>query len=215
MKMRYTIIGLVSISIFITSSFNHKSQAEEIKPTKAPIINEVQKHNIKYIDKTKECNNYSDRKDNQILMIVDHITTGSAKSTTDWFLNGKSEASAHYLVCKNGDVIQFVNDENVAWHCGIKKDIIKKGMPYTSNEFVKRKNINPNLYTIGIEHESEGEELTEKQYESTLELHKKLIKKYNIKLDKIIGHCEIDNKERKFDPGNNFPWGRLMDDLKK
>lgn len=81
--------------------------------------------------------------------IVIHITDGSKESVKSWFLNPKSQVSAHYLVCKNGDVIQFVEEKDTAWHCGKiqnpKWELLKP-------------NLNPNLYTIGIEFEGKDNE---------------------------------------------------------
>ena len=79
---------------------------------------------------------------------------------------------------------------------------------------------NPNRYTISIEHEGYGSNggdgnLTEQQYQATLRLHRQLINKWNIPIDRnhIIGHFEIDKINRPNCPGKAFPWDRLMKDL--
>ena len=32
--------------------------------------------------------------------------------------NPKSKVSCHYLISRNGSVIQMVNEKNIAWHAG-------------------------------------------------------------------------------------------------
>lgn len=152
--------------------------------------------------------NYSTgRKCKSIIAIVDHITAGLMPGTLSWLCNPSAQASSHYLVCKDGQIYQLVEDENTAWHAGIVND----------PDWSLYDGTNPNRYTIGIEHEClEGGELTEAQYQSTFWLHKYLIDKWNIPADTdhIIGHYRIDSINRPNDPGPDFPWQRLFTDLK-
>lgn len=146
------------------------------------------------------------RKSRKILAIVNHITAGLMPGTLSWLRNPAAKASAHYLVSKNGEVFQLVKDEDTAWHAGIVK---QPDWPLYDGS-------NPNFYTLGIEHEAlAGEGLTEKQYQASLWLHRQLLKKWGIKLDRehIIGHYRIDGIDRKNDPGAAFPWDKLFQDL--
>ena len=144
----------------------------------------------------------------KILGICNHITAGTSSSALNWFNNPKAQASCTYLVCKNGNIIQIVEDHNTAWCQGI----INKP---TSKLYHDMGRINPNSYLIGIEHEGTDGTLTESQYQATLWLHKHLISKYNIPISRynIIGHYELDSVSRSGCPGKNFPWSRLMADL--
>jgi N-acetyl-anhydromuramyl-L-alanine amidase AmpD/exopolysaccharide biosynthesis protein len=164
---------------------------------------------IDIIDLTAKCKNWSSRKGHNILAIVNHITAGSRDSAIAWFANTLSQASSHYIVDTDGKIYQMVNEENKAWHAGI--------VDHPSNKFViANMPLNPNLYTIGIEHVNfGGGALTEPQYQATLELQKSLISKYNIPIDRdhILGHYEIDSINRPYCPGKFFPWNRLMNDL--
>lgn len=151
--------------------------------------------------------NYSRGRGNRnIIGIIDHITAGSFPGCLNWMCNMAAQASAHYLVTRSGDIYQMVRESDTAWHAGnVNKPTWKL---YDGT--------NPNRYTLGIEHENiSGGELTEAQYQATLELHKQLCEKYSIPLDRlhIIGHYETDSVNRKNDPGDLFPWKRLMNDL--
>lgn len=147
------------------------------------------------------------RNGRKIIAIVNHITAGTFPGCLSWMRNPQAKASAHYLVTRQGKVYQIVGDEDTSWHAGAVNKPSWKLYDGT----------NPNRYTIGIEHEClSGGLLTEAQYKATVELHKMLIAKYNIPIDKdhIIGHYRIDSVNRPNCPGPSFPWDRLFSDLK-
>lgn len=134
-------------------------------------------------------NFWKGRKNYKPEAIVLHITTGSIQSCDSWFNNPKSQVSAHYCVGKNGEIHQYVAEENTAWHAGIVYN--------PSWQFLKQ-NINPNLYTLGIEHEGkEYDTWPKEQKEKSALLIKELCGKWNIQLDRyhIIGHYEITAKK--------------------
>lgn len=146
------------------------------------------------------------RKGRKIIAIVDHITAGLYPGCLNWMCNPAAKASAHYLVTKAGQIFQLVQDEDTAWHAGY---VAKPTWPLYDGT-------NPNYYTLGIEHEAlAGEGLTGPQYVSTLWLHRQLIQKWNIPVDRdhIIGHYRIDGVNRANDPGSKFPWDNLFSDL--
>lgn len=91
----------------------------------------------------------------------------------------------HYLITKEGDIIQLVNENDVAWHAGVSR------IPYTN-----RTNIN--TCSIGIEiinTKTTGPNI--KQYASLILLTKDICSRYNIQY--ILGHKDIA-PNRKDDP---------------
>src|SRR5258708_2913484 len=89
--------------------------------------------------------------------IVIHIMEGTLSGTDSWFQNAASSVSAHFGIGMNGEVHQYVDTENSAWHAGrVNAPSWKliKPSPLFAGNF-----INTNYYTIGIEHE--GKEDTE------------------------------------------------------
>jgi N-acetyl-anhydromuramyl-L-alanine amidase AmpD len=145
------------------------------------------------------------------IIIVDHITAGSYPGCLSWMQNPDSEGSAHFLVTKKGLVFQLVDENNTAWANGyiegatVDLDLVYQG-------------INPNLYSLSIEHEGQpGDVMLEEQYQATLWLHKYLIKKWNIQIDNnhIIGHYRLDSVDRPNCPGSGFPWEKLFNDLEE
>ncbi|MDD2402029.1 MAG: N-acetylmuramoyl-L-alanine amidase [Clostridia bacterium] len=149
------------------------------------------------------------RRGNKVIAIVDHIMEGTLVGTDAWFNSIESEASAHFGIGKSGEIHQYVDLNNVAWHTG------KVSNPSWA---LLIKGLNPNYYTIGIEHEGySGEDLTENQFQATLELHRILIKKFNLEVNKetIIGHFRIDSVNKYKCPGVGFPWKRLFNELQQ
>ena len=145
------------------------------------------------------------------IAIVSHQTAGRYPGCKSWMMNPKAQASAHYLINRAGEIFQLVKEKDTAWHVGIAN----------KPTWTLYNGINPNYYTLGIEHECYPDvggdgNLTELQYQATLFLHKQLIEKYNIPIDRehLIGHYQIDSVNRSNCPGKNFPWSRLISDLK-
>lgn len=153
-------------------------------------------------------------------VIVNHISEGSAESCISWFTTPNNrESSAHFLVSKSGEVFQFVEIEDKAWANGV----VKK--PHPDSILNKRFGVNPNWYTVSIEHEgvfaeTKGE-LTKAQLEATILLHKYIIEyirnKWKIDMPisnkHIIGHNVIDSVTRGDCPGKLFPFNVIISTL--
>ena len=102
------------------------------------------------------------------------------------------EVSAHFLIRRTGEITQFVNCNERAWHAGV-------------SEFKGRTGCND--FSIGIELEgSDHCEYENEQYKSLLELTRAIMNSYpQITEDRITGHCHIA-PVRKTDPGPYFDW---------
>ena len=135
----------------------------------------------------------------QIKFIIFHYTGMKSESDAiNKLIKIQSEVSSHYLIKKNGEILNMVPDLYIAWHAG--KSSWKN---YTS--------LNTN--SIGIEitnpgHEFGYKKFSKKQISSLLKLSKLLIKKYKISSKNILGHSDIA-PDRKKDPGEKFPWEYL------
>ena len=172
---------------------------------------------IKFIG--NEHTNYSSRKGYAPLVIVDHITQGSKESCISWFTSpNNKQSSAHFLVAKDGEIYQFVHIEDMAWSNGLKREDFSR----SKVSIVYEKNINPNLYSVSIEHEGVYEEtkgkLTEEQLKSTIWLHEYIIdyvkEKFNVNIpadrNHILGHFEIDPIRKPFCPGELYPFKEII-----
>src|SRR3990167_6379996 len=99
--------------------------------------------------------NYSDSGFPAILGICIHIAEGSKNAVIQTFLNPNNRVSSHYLVFKNGDLIQFVEEQYDVWAQGYKDRPVAKLV-------LDNININPNEYLVSIEFEGYGnQDITE------------------------------------------------------
>ena len=142
--------------------------------------------------------NYSKKtrsKTNIRFLILHYTGMQSARVSLNRLKNPKSKVSCHYFIERNGKVCRMVEDNKTAWHAGQSK--------------WKHFN-NLNKYSIGIEIQNKGhyinyQNFTKKQIFSLIQLIKKLLKKYKIKKENVLGHSDVAPL-RKLDPGEKFPW---------
>jgi AmpD protein len=105
--------------------------------------------------------------------------------------------SSHFLVRRDGRVIQFVPANKRAWHAGVS---------------TWRGRSRCNDFSLGIELEgSDFEPFTERQYAALARLTRCLKRIYPIA--EIVGHSDIA-PGRKTDPGPFFDWARFAAQLK-
>lgn len=152
--------------------------------------------------------------------IVNHISAGTMGSMDNWFTSSGNEvSSAHFGVAKDGRIHQYVKIERMAWANGLRMDNLRAA----TAPIVFDKKINPNLYSVSIEHEGTDGDLTEEQFQSSVWLHRyirdyvKQIWGYEIPFDDyhVIGHFQIDKINKPNCPGPKFPWARLYTELTK
>jgi len=126
--------------------------------------------NIEYI----ESKNYFSRDGYKPEFIVIHIMQGTMAGTISWFKNPASEVSAHYLVGKDGRVVQMIKDTDAAWHAGRINNPSEKAKRVLKTNLLGGY-VNPNKYSLGIECEGKtGDVWTESQINSLVELIKML-----------------------------------------
>jgi AmpD protein len=96
------------------------------------------------------------------------------------------------LIARDGDVLQFVNFKDRAWHAGVSC-------------FEGRENCND--FSIGIEMEGTDDiPYTYQQYQVLASVANSLIEAYpQINRSSIVGHVDIA-PGRKTDPGESFNW---------
>ena len=103
------------------------------------------------------------------------------------------KVSAHFLVRRDGSVVQFVPPERRAWHAGV-------------SSWRGRERCND--FSIGIELEgAEDEAFPDLQYESLIVLMRDLQSRLPIR--DIAAHSDVA-PGRKTDPGARFEWARLL-----
>jgi hypothetical protein len=118
-----------------------------------------------------------------IRQIVIHITDGASQidGTIGWFQNPNQRnarsqpihVSAHYVVGRDGEVVQMVRDNDIAWHANAA-----------------------NAHSIGIEHvaNTRGLRPTDDEYRGSAALVAWLCAQHGVPMDRahILGHSEAD-----------------------
>ncbi len=151
----------------------------------------------------KSSNFWVGRKGYRPEAVVIHIMDGTLPGTDSWFANPTSQVSAHYGIGKGGEVHQYVQENDAAWHAGRVDAPVWK---------LIRPNVNPNLYTIGIEHEGKPDEgWTETMKQSSATLIREICQRWHIPIDRdhIVGHFEIFSKKPNCPATNK----RILDEL--
>jgi N-acetylmuramoyl-L-alanine amidase len=152
-------------------------------------------------------NFFKGRKSYKPEAIVVHIMQGTLYGTDSWFQSPVSKTSAHYGIGKKGEVHQYVNENDAAFHVGRVNAPTWSLIKQADNGLY----INPDYYTIGIEHEGDvNTDWTEEMYQTSANLIKAISLRWNIPVDRqhVIGHHEIYSLKKC--PGNVVDINRLI-----
>jgi N-acetylmuramoyl-L-alanine amidase len=155
----------------------------------------------------------SANQDSRAQYLVIHFTAEGFESALSTLTKGNGTVSSHYLVRDDPPTVYKLVDENRrAWHAGASS---WKGQTQL------------NAASIGIEIVNRGDAIPgndwkdigalrftpypEPQIEAVLALVRDIVKRHQIRPDRVIGHSDIA-PQRKVDPGPLFPWKRLADE---
>ena len=130
-------------------------------------------------------------------VIIHHTANNSCEATLQEFTTpGGREASAHYVICKDGTVHHMLNDLLRSHHAGDSK--------WGNNTDI-------NSSSIGIELVNNGSQpYTEEQLNSLAILLDRLKTAYKIPAPNFIGHGDVA-PTRKADPSSKFPWKEMSE----
>jgi len=145
--------------------------------------------------------NFNDRPaDTLINAIIIHYTgMKTAQDALTHLCDPASQVSAHYTIDEDGSIYNHVHPDKRAWHAGVSK--------WSNLE-------NFNNFSIGIELVNPGHEHGYRpfplmQINALVHLIKTLYETYPIEPQLVLGHEDIA-PNRKQDPGELFPWDRLI-----
>lgn len=139
------------------------------------------------------------------LAVVLHWVAGegkTAQSVKDWFELRKSGkygyGSTQYAIGTEGEIIQMMDDDEVAWQVGAEKPDPVSGKMYTDYARTKFPGFtnepkNPNYCTIGMElcHIDWAGRFTDRTLESAAQLTAELLEKYGLTAGDVTTHNEI------------------------
>lgn len=136
--------------------------------------------------------NFDQRRPN--FVILHQTTNDSVENALATLTDPQRKVSAHYLIGRDGTLIQLVDEASRAWHAG---------------ESWWGGTTDLNSASIGIELDNTGdEEFAEAQIVTLLALLDELRTRHRIPSANFLGHGDIA-PARKVDPSRLFPWRRL------
>jgi N-acetylmuramoyl-L-alanine amidase len=136
--------------------------------------------------------NYDVRRPN--FVIIHHTSDGNVDDSLRTLTTPARQVSSHYLIARDGRILQLVDDRARAWHAG---DSYWAGVE------------DINSASIGIELDNDGREpFPEPLIQALLALLADIKTRFSIPPANFIGHGDIA-PGRKVDPSVLFPWRRL------
>jgi N-acetylmuramoyl-L-alanine amidase len=138
--------------------------------------------------------NFDYRKPN--FVILHHTSDATVDQALRTLADPLRSVSAHYLVGRNGTIIQLVDERARAWHAGESKWGADTDL---------------NSASLGIELDNNGREpFADAQIAALLRLLADIKDRYRIPAANFLGHADVAPK-RKTDPSRYFPWKTLAD----
>jgi len=136
----------------------------------------------------------------KIRFVIIHYTgMQSLRASLSRLTSKKHKVSSHYLISRNGKIINLVDDNNVAWHAGKSK--------WKNFENLNKTSIGIELVNKG--HQFGYQNFSKQQISGLKKLCLVLKKKHKIKDNCFLGHSDIAPLRKK-DPGERFPWRKLI-----
>ena len=138
-------------------------------------------------------------------IVIHHTGSMSIEGTITWFRNPESQVSAHYVIGRDGRLVQMVQDTDIAWHAGRSAMFPHEKPPRETNV---------NEFSLGIELVGTNDSgFTDRQLATLYELLAFLILKYRVPPERVVGHQHIA-PGRKIDPDGydgQFPWRKTRE----
>ena len=132
------------------------------------------------------------------LVVLHHTSDSTLDEALATLTNPERKVSAHYLIGRDGEIVQMVEEKDRAWHAGVSwwrgaRDI--------------------NARSIGIELVNPGHEwgyrpFPEAQMNALIDLAQGILARHPIPRRNVVGHSDVA-PTRKIDPGEKFPWNAL------
>lgn len=128
------------------------------------------------------------------IIVLHYTAMADAEAALARLCDPAAEVSAHYLIARDGAVVQMVREEDRAWHAG-------------EGEWRGLSDVNSR--SIGIELDNPGAQpFPEPQMAALEALLHEVRARWSVAAEDVIGHsCMAPG--RKFDPGPRFDWARL------
>ena len=159
----------------------------------------------------------------KVRAVVLHIAAGPLSAVYPTFSDPNGNTSAHFCVGKDGTIEQYVSVNDTAHGNGLTWDAAHnqwlnardKPVNPTWQDLIPK--INPNLYTVSIEHAGySADAWTAEMYDANNRLLLWLAEQCDLTYvphRTLIGHCEIDPLDKGDCPGPHVDYDRIAADI--
>lgn len=138
--------------------------------------------------------NFDERRPN--FVVIHHTSNDTVDQALRTLANPLRSVSAHYLIGRDGAIVQLVDERARAWHAG-------------ESRWGAATDINS--ASLGIELDNNGyEPFPDAQISALLRLLADIRERYRIPAANFLGHADVA-PGRKVDPSRYFPWKTLAD----
>ncbi|MBI3732726.1 MAG: N-acetylmuramoyl-L-alanine amidase [Chloroflexi bacterium] len=168
--------------------------------------------------------NYAQGRNGQMVKaVVLHIAAGPLTAVFPTFNNPSGASSAHFCIGKNGAIEQYVSINDTAFANGLRwlngQWLTPFNKPVSPSWVGLTPPINPNYYTVSIEHEGfPQDDWTPAMYEANDRLLQWIAARCNVTYvphRTLIGHYEIDPLDRPNCPGPHVEYERIAADANR
>jgi N-acetylmuramoyl-L-alanine amidase len=129
-------------------------------------------------------------------VVIHHTSDDTVDQALRTLSDSVRKVSAHYLIGRDGAIIQLVDERARAWHAGESKWGATTDL---------------NSASLGVELDNNGREpFSDIQISALLRLLDDIRERHHIPVANFLGHADVAPR-RKTDPSRYFPWKTLAD----
>ncbi|EFO31062.1 N-acetylmuramoyl-L-alanine amidase AmiD [Roseibium sp. TrichSKD4] len=132
------------------------------------------------------------------MLILHYTGMETAEAALQRLCDPRAEVSAHYVVEEGGSILQCVPEARRAWHAGRSY--------WKGTTDINSRSIGIEIVNRGYDYDYP--EFPDVQIEAVCDLCADIVERHEIKPWRVLAHSDIA-PDRKLDPGEKFPWGRL------
>jgi N-acetylmuramoyl-L-alanine amidase len=150
------------------------------------------------VSRVKLSPNQDERRLPADILLLHYTGMACTSAAVERLCDPAAKVSSHYVVEEDGNILQLVPEARRAWHAG-------------RSSWEGASDINSR--SIGIEIANPGHsfgypDFPELQIAAVTALCRDIVTRYPIRAERVLAHSDVA-PQRKLDPGEKFPWGRL------
>jgi N-acetylmuramoyl-L-alanine amidase len=152
------------------------------------------------VDEIRPAANHDERREGRApdILLLHYTGMKTAEAACERLVSPDSGVSCHYIVLEDGRVLQMVAEDRRAWHAGVSS--------WEGETDVNSRSIGIEIVNPG--HEFGYRDFPASQIETVIELCRDICARRSIQPERVLAHSDVA-PQRKQDPGEKFPWGRL------